>query len=100
EAGERPRRSARGARPRRTSASRGDPARTRGNPPLASPASELSGSKPSRANWTGRGGRATVEAGATKEQRRRRREDEEAPVFGMGDHVPMFLQRPARLKSE
>ncbi|WP_026605716.1 DEAD/DEAH box helicase [Methylocapsa acidiphila] len=29
---------------------------------------------------------------------RRRPEDEDAPVVGMGDHVPMFLLRPVRLK--
>jgi superfamily II DNA/RNA helicase len=31
---------------------------------------------------------------------RRRQNDDEAPVVGMGDHVPMFLLRPAKCKSE
>ena len=29
---------------------------------------------------------------------RQGRQDDEAPVVGMGDHVPMFLLRPVRLK--
>ncbi|WP_374307969.1 DEAD/DEAH box helicase [Methylocella sp.] len=32
--------------------------------------------------------------------RRRGREEDDAPVVGMGDHVPMFLLRPVRLKSK
>jgi hypothetical protein len=29
---------------------------------------------------------------------RRRHEDDDAPVVGLGDHVPSFLLRPVRLK--
>ena len=31
---------------------------------------------------------------------RRRQTEEEAPVVGMGDHIPMFLLRPAKVKPE
>jgi superfamily II DNA/RNA helicase len=31
---------------------------------------------------------------------KRRHNEDEAPVVGMGDHVPMFLLRPAKVKSE
>src|SRR5271166_6169944 len=43
---------------------------------------------------------AAVAAGAPADRtpRRQGRQDDEAPVVGMGDHVPMFLLRPVRLK--
>ncbi|PNG26826.1 DEAD/DEAH box helicase [Methylocella silvestris] len=37
-------------------------------------------------------------AAPPREQRKPRREDDDAPVIGMGDHVPMFLLRPVKLK--
>jgi superfamily II DNA/RNA helicase len=45
--------------------------------------------------------RAAVAAAAPGERKPRRqsRHDDDAPVVGMGDHIPMFLLRPIRLKS-
>ncbi|WP_036259249.1 DEAD/DEAH box helicase [Methylocapsa aurea] len=43
-----------------------------------------------------------VEAGAhaaPSRRPRRRQEEDDAPVIGMGDHVPMFMLRPVKLKS-
>ncbi|ACK49923.1 DEAD/DEAH box helicase domain protein [Methylocella silvestris BL2] len=42
--------------------------------------------------------RSAAPPAPAREQRKPRREDDNAPVVGMGDHVPMFLLRPVKLK--
>jgi superfamily II DNA/RNA helicase len=93
----------RGPRSRRASAPGADPARARsGGAPRASQgrpaAQKLSRARPHA------GGRLPAEpqpldpAMAPGALARRHREEDEAPVVGMGDHVPMFLLRPAKVK--
>ena len=41
---------------------------------------------------------ASLPLGAMRRTRRRVEGDDDIPVVGMGDHVPMFLLRPVKLK--
>jgi hypothetical protein len=42
---------------------------------------------------------ARVRDEAPRRRNASRQADDDAPVIGMGDHVPSFLLRPVRLKS-
>ncbi|MCI0466219.1 MAG: DEAD/DEAH box helicase [Beijerinckiaceae bacterium] len=93
------------ARSRRTTPAKADLARARGSSSPPAHAAEPSGAKPSYTKRPG-GAHSRAEpavkqpAAAAKVDRRRRSEEDDAPVVGLGDHVPMFLLRPARIKPE
>ncbi|MCI0734845.1 MAG: DEAD/DEAH box helicase, partial [Beijerinckiaceae bacterium] len=105
ETGQRPPHGARTARSRRATPPKGDLARTRGSSSPPNQIGEPSSPKPSRSKRPG-GDRSSTEAAAKQPalapmaQRRRGYEEDDTPVLGMGDHVPMFLLRPAKIKPE
>ncbi|HEY8031722.1 MAG TPA: DEAD/DEAH box helicase [Methylocella sp.] len=91
----------RGARTRR--ASQSDGARGRASPSRQQTMSEPAAAKPSRPRQRD-GARSAVEPApkpsAVVPAERRHHNDDNSPVVGMGDHVPMFMLRPAKTKAE
>jgi superfamily II DNA/RNA helicase len=103
ETGQRPLSRTRAHRSRRTLPAGGDLARTRGSASTPSHVGEPSVPKQSHSKQP-KGGHSSKEAetkqpaGQPKAQMRRGYDEGDAPVVGMGDHVPMFLQRPLKSK--
>jgi superfamily II DNA/RNA helicase len=101
----RPMRGARANRSRRTLPSGSDSTRTRSS---SSPPSQIREPSRPKPNFLKRaaGGRVSLEAEtnepnrASKAHRRRGHDEDDAPVVGMGDHMPLFLLRPARSREE
>ncbi len=99
-------RSPRNGRPRRTAVPGSGPARAPGGSlPRLAQSSEASSQKQDRTKRQSPAGQ-TRQAESKRARlppkplRRPGHEDDDAPVVGMGDHVPMFLLRPARSKTE
>jgi superfamily II DNA/RNA helicase len=104
ETGQRPLSGARAHRSRRTVPPGGDLTRTRSSASPSFQMGEPSDPKPNHTKQSNRGHSSTEAETkppvAPKARRRRDYDDDDAPVVGMGDHVPMFLQRPAKSKVE
>jgi superfamily II DNA/RNA helicase len=96
---------ARTSRSRRKLPGAGDLKRTRSSSSPSSPIGEPSNPKHAFSNRAARDhskqeAKAKEPHLAPKSRRRYAHDEDEAPVVGMGDHVPMFLLRPAGSKAE
>ncbi|MGH6839441.1 MAG: DEAD/DEAH box helicase, partial [Methylocella sp.] len=92
-------RGTRAARSRRAATPGGGDARGRGTSSRQQTISAAASPKPSPSRRQG-GDRPFVEAASKPavQPRRHGQKEDTAPVVGMGDHVPMFLLRPAKAK--
>ena len=94
-----PKRGAAGGRPRRTSHPGSSPARasSAGPPPVLQPGEPAAPKSDRMKRPAPPSTRAYL---PSKTRRRFGNEADDAPIVGMGDHVPMFLLRPAQSKIE
>jgi superfamily II DNA/RNA helicase len=103
ETGQRAQRGARAARSRRASPAGGNAARGRASSSRQQTISAPATTKPSDSRWREDDrpfpeARPKPSAVAPAAPERQRHNDGDSPVVGMGDHVPMFLLRPAKVK--